>query len=141
MEKLATTCQVGEQKNSVYAQHPRYADYKKKSTKSDDQNVRRRNRLKEIKERRFDALAHVRCLAGHSMFEEGEEEEQEEMQEEGRKRNAGERMETDRRSKRMYERRRRFKPQANQLMLSEWLVDVPNDFKENWLMQVVPVGK
>ena len=37
--------------------------------------------------------------------------------------------------------RRRVHPYRNQLMLSEWLVDVPPDFAENWHMTVCPVGK
>lgn len=30
---------------------------------------------------------------------------------------------------------------ANQLMLSEWLVDVPSDLEQEWLVVVCPVGK
>lgn len=29
----------------------------------------------------------------------------------------------------------------DQIMLSEWLVDVPNDLEENWLMVLSPMGK
>ena len=32
-------------------------------------------------------------------------------------------------------------PYRNQLMLSEWLVDVPEDFEQNWLFVVCPIGK
>ena len=32
-------------------------------------------------------------------------------------------------------------PYRNQLMLSEWLVDIPEDFEENWQFVVCPIGK
>ena len=32
-------------------------------------------------------------------------------------------------------------PYRRQLMLSEWLVDVPEDFEENWQFVVCPIGK
>lgn len=40
-------------------------------------------------------------------------------------------------------RKKRIKknPYRNQLMLSEWLTDVPEDFSENWLFTICPVGK
>lgn len=31
-------------------------------------------------------------------------------------------------------------PYKNQLMLSEWLVDVPEDFSKEWLLKICPVG-
>ncbi|KXJ10900.1 Snurportin-1 [Exaiptasia diaphana] len=39
------------------------------------------------------------------------------------------------------ERRKRFNPYAYQLMLSEWLVDVPDNLSEEWLMVICPCGK
>ena len=33
------------------------------------------------------------------------------------------------------------RPYRNQLMLSEWLVDVPEDFLEKWFVVVCPIGK
>ena len=38
-------------------------------------------------------------------------------------------------------RKKKKYPYRNQLMLSEWLVEVPDDFEENWLAVVVPVGR
>ena len=48
----------------------------------------------------------------------------------------GDRSESKTKSKKRVEN-----PYKNQLMLSEWLVDVPKDFHQNWLMIVCPVGK
>ncbi|TRZ01545.1 hypothetical protein DNTS_021819 [Danionella cerebrum] len=39
------------------------------------------------------------------------------------------------------QRKKLPKHYANQLMLSEWLVDVPTDLSSDWLMVVCPVGK
>lgn len=38
-------------------------------------------------------------------------------------------------------KKRRMHPYRNQLMMSEWLVDVPPDFSENWTMSICPIGK
>ncbi|KAJ7326124.1 hypothetical protein OS493_027975 [Desmophyllum pertusum] len=38
-------------------------------------------------------------------------------------------------------KKKRFNPYAYQLMLSEWLVDVPDDLQQEWFMVVCPVGK
>ena len=38
-------------------------------------------------------------------------------------------------------RQRSKTPYKNQLMLSEWLVEIPTDFQENWYMVVCPVAK
>ena len=38
-------------------------------------------------------------------------------------------------------KKKRTNPYRNQLMLSEWLVDVPEDFEENWMFVVCPIGK
>ncbi len=29
----------------------------------------------------------------------------------------------------------------DQIMLSEWLIDVPSDLEENWIMVLSPIGK
>ncbi|MGH0115320.1 UNVERIFIED_CONTAM: hypothetical protein FKN15_006748 [Acipenser sinensis] len=39
------------------------------------------------------------------------------------------------------EKKKLPKHYANQLMLSEWLVDIPSDLATEWLMVVCPVGK
>ena len=36
---------------------------------------------------------------------------------------------------------RRKNPFRNQLMMSEWLVDLPENFEQNWIMVVSPIGK
>ena len=38
-------------------------------------------------------------------------------------------------------KKKRANPYSNQLMLSEWMIDVPSDFEDSWLMVVCPVGK
>lgn len=37
--------------------------------------------------------------------------------------------------------RRKKYPYRNQLMLSEWLVDIPQDFEEKWLVVLAPIGQ
>lgn len=38
-------------------------------------------------------------------------------------------------------KKKRKNPYRNQLMLSEWLVDIPEDFEINWKFVVCPIGK
>ena len=38
-------------------------------------------------------------------------------------------------------RNKAHQPFKDQIMLSEWLVEVPNDFEENWIMVPSPIGK
>ena len=38
-------------------------------------------------------------------------------------------------------KRTRSNPYRNQLMLSEWMVDVPPDLEDNWMVVVCPIGK
>lgn len=37
--------------------------------------------------------------------------------------------------------KKRLGPYRDQLMLSEWLVDIPADFSTQWLLVVCPVGR
>ena len=38
-------------------------------------------------------------------------------------------------------KKKRPNPYRNRLMLSEWMVDIPSDFEDSWLVVVCPVGK
>ena len=44
-------------------------------------------------------------------------------------------------SQKQVSKRRSKYPYRNQLMLSEWMLEVPADFEENWLAMIVPVGR
>ncbi|XP_041369041.1 snurportin-1-like [Gigantopelta aegis] len=116
--------QVSHDPNTTAAQHPRYSQYK---TKGDNfmQKNRRRRLLDIQKQHRFDAVAHSRRLADDywkGMEKEEEEVEVEDMEVQVSVRKPG----------RYY---------RNQLMMSEWLVEVPEEFEEEWLMVLCPVAK
>ncbi|KFQ17903.1 Snurportin-1, partial [Merops nubicus] len=79
--------------------------------------------------RRLDYVNHARRLAEDDWAElegEGEEKEGEDEEEEEMDVDAGKKLP---------------KRYANQLMLSEWLVDVPADLEHEWVLVVCPVGK
>ncbi|XP_064608136.1 snurportin-1-like [Liolophura sinensis] len=121
---LATSFHVTYEPNTTAAQHPRFAEYKKKSDKH-SQDERRRRYLDLQKKRRFDCNALVRNLSvgswdsQHHKISDRDEED----------------MEYDvvlRKPGRYYK---------NQLMFSEWLVEVPDDFEKEWTMVICPTGK
>ncbi|XP_015929325.2 snurportin-1 isoform X1 [Parasteatoda tepidariorum] len=115
--------QVTTDPNSTAAEHPRFALYKAKNRLS-SQDERRRKFLEAQKQKRYDYASHARKLATDEW---GEEEETEDKENDG--------MECEEIS---------IKPPRyykDQLMLSEWLVDVPDDMAALWYLVLCPVGK
>ncbi|XP_069480661.1 snurportin-1 [Ambystoma mexicanum] len=126
-QALAGSFSVSQEPNSTAAPHPRLAQYKSKYS-SLEQGERRRKLLELQKLKRLDYVNHARRLAEDDWTNEDETEEQ---VEEG----AGDEemdMETGKKLPKHY---------ANQLMLSEWLIDVPPDLSKDWLLVVCPIGK
>jgi len=114
--------------NDTNRPHPRFSQYKVKGgeTKA-GQEMRRQRLLSHQKSRRDDLVSHARCLAMGEFTEDGMDDEDEE---------EGEDMDTSE-----VRVRRLKKTYKNQLMLSEWLVEVPQDLVENWLMLLCPEGR
>uniref|UniRef100_A0A8B9J1J7 Snurportin-1 n=1 Tax=Amazona collaria TaxID=241587 RepID=A0A8B9J1J7_9PSIT len=125
MEELSAALAAGvslSAPNSPAGPHPRLAAYKPRS--GPGQAERRQRLLRLQRQRRLDYVNHARRLAEGDwagVESEGEEGEEEEMDVD-----AGKRLP---------------KRYANQLMLSEWLVDVPVDLEQEWVVVVCPVGK
>jgi len=128
-DTLSSAFQVSATANNIYTSHPRFDQYKQRSLKAGDQNTRRERYLSHQKKRRFNFQKHARCLALGKWESDGDHNlekcdggtESEEME-----------IETKVRPPKRYK---------DQLMLSEWLVEVPGDFAENWLMLACPIGK
>ncbi|XP_044294849.1 snurportin-1 isoform X2 [Varanus komodoensis] len=125
---LASSFAVSQDLNSTAAPHPRLAQYKSKYS-SLDQSERRRKLLELQKTKRLDYINHARRLAEDDWT--GMEEEQ------GRKDADG----GDSEDMEVEAGRKLPKRYANQLMLSEWLIDVPPDLVPEWLLVVCPMGK
>uniref|UniRef100_A0A8V0ZJT2 Snurportin-1 n=1 Tax=Gallus gallus TaxID=9031 RepID=A0A8V0ZJT2_CHICK len=113
--------------NSPAAPHPRLSAYKGRGDRL-GQAERRRRLLCLQRERRLDYVNHARRLA------EGDWAGVESDEDGGEDGDGEEEMEVD-------AGRRLPKRYANQLMLSEWLVDVPVDLEQEWIVVVCPVGK
>ncbi|XP_059713900.1 snurportin-1 isoform X2 [Haemorhous mexicanus] len=112
---------------SPAAPHPRLAAYKPRG--GPGQAERRQRLLRIQRERRLDYVNHARRLAEDDWagVESGDEDrEGEDAEEEAMDVDAGKKLP---------------KRYANQLMLSEWLVDVPSDLEQEWVVVVCPVGK
>lgn len=109
--------------------HPRFAQYKSRASHSREaaQNQRRTQLLAAQKQRRQEAVNWTRNLVDLESDEEVEENEEEEAMEA-----------TSGSVKRPPAKRKTLK---DQLMLSEWLVDVPEDLAENWWYVLVPEGR
>ncbi|NXN92740.1 SPN1 protein, partial [Rhinopomastus cyanomelas] len=126
MEELSAALAAGVALSGPYspaAPHPRLSAYKPRG--GPGQTERRQRLLRLQKERRLDYVNHARRLAEDD-WAEMESEEKEVEEEEEMDMDAGKKLP---------------KRYANQLMLSEWLVDVPVDLEQEWLVVVCPVGK
>ncbi|XP_028922492.1 snurportin-1-like [Ornithorhynchus anatinus] len=130
-QALASSFSVSRELNSTAAPHPRLAQYKSKYS-SLEQGERRRRLLELQKSKRLDYVNHARRLAEDDWSGMDSEEEEKE-EEEGDKR-GDEEMDID-------VGKKLPKRYANQLMLSEWLIDVPSDLAQEWIVVVCPVGK
>ena len=86
------------------------------------------------KKRRDDFLSVARDIAYGELETSGDHEEEEEMEVNMNE----EDMDTEEIYRKKYTLRRRLK---NQLMESEWMVDVPLDLESNWIMVPVPQGR
>ncbi|KAM6970148.1 snurportin-1 [Aplochiton taeniatus] len=135
-QALSASFAVSSDPNSTAAPHPRMAQYKTKYSVL-EQSERRRRFLDLQKTKRLNYVNHARRLAEGDWTGPDSDGEEQEKEEKGAEKLSGE--EDD--SMEVEERRKLPKYYANQLMLSEWLVDVPADLDSDWLMVVCPVGK
>nr|XP_008520486.1 PREDICTED: snurportin-1 isoform X1 [Equus przewalskii] len=123
-QALASSFSVSQDLNSTAAPHPRLSQYKSKYS-SLEQSERRRRLLELQKSKRLDYVNHARRLAEDDWTgvesEEEDKKDDEEMD-----------IDTGKKLPKRY---------ANQLMLSEWLIDVPSDLGQEWIVVVCPVGK
>ncbi|XP_006888348.1 PREDICTED: snurportin-1 [Elephantulus edwardii] len=125
-QALANSFSVSQELNSTAAPHPRLSQYKSKYS-SLEQSERRRRLLELQKFKRLDYVNHARRLAEDDWTGMESEEEEEDKKDD-------EEMDIDFVKKLP-------KRYANQLMLSEWLIDVPSDLGQEWIVVVCPVGK
>uniref|UniRef100_A0A1A8L2U6 Snurportin-1 n=1 Tax=Nothobranchius pienaari TaxID=704102 RepID=A0A1A8L2U6_9TELE len=134
---LSASFAVSKEPNSTAAPHPRLAQYKSKYSVL-EQSERRRRFLDLQKSKRLNYVNHARHLAdGNWTGADSDEGEDMDKQQDSQQ---GQDNETELEGMEL-ERRKLPKHYANQLMLSEWLVDVPAELHTDWLMVVCPVGK
>ncbi|KAK1338609.1 hypothetical protein QTO34_019263, partial [Cnephaeus nilssonii] len=123
-QALASSFSVSQDLNSTAAPHPRLSQYKSKYS-SLEQSERRQQLLERQKFKRLDYVNHARRLAEDDWTGMESEEEEKKCDEEMD-------IDTGKKLPKRY---------ANQLMLSEWLIDVPSDLGQEWIVVVCPVGK
>lgn len=124
---LAASFEISNDPNKTSAPHPRFSQFKSKPS-NQDQNSRRTRLLEIQKKNRFDFLSHVRKLTEDDWKDAGGDDQEEEKGED-----KGMEIEVKIKKPGRYYK--------DQLMLSEWLVEVPSDFAEEWLMVLCPFGK
>lgn len=138
-QALSASFAVSKEPNSTAGPHPRLAQYKSKYSVL-EQSERRRRFLEQQKTKRLNYVNHARRLAdGDWTGADSDGEEQLEAEEQGEQPRDGPEEEEEEGME--VERRKLPKHYANQLMLSEWLVDVPSELGRDWLLVVCPVGK
>merc|ERR550539_1301843 len=116
-DSFAASFSVSNNPNDTARPHPRFSQYKMKSS-SISQEARRKKLLEHQKARRDDLKNFARCLAA------GDLDEEKDMDTSGEIR-----------------QRKLRKTYKNQLMLSEWLVEVPVDLADKWLLILCPEGR
>uniref|UniRef100_A0A8C5Q4N7 Snurportin-1 n=1 Tax=Leptobrachium leishanense TaxID=445787 RepID=A0A8C5Q4N7_9ANUR len=129
-DALAGSFSVSSTLNNPAAPHPRLSQYKGKYS-SMEQSERRKKLLELQRAKRLDYVNHARRLADGDWTSMDEEQSD---SKENDKDDEEDEMDVDPGKKlpRHY---------ANQIMLSEWLIEVPPDLAELWLLVVCPVGK
>lgn len=118
--------EVTKQSNSTFRDHPLFSLYKAKPSAA-SQEERRKRFLEAQKLKRYDYASHARGLATNEWNDDGDDEEEEEKE--------LEKMDFE---EVVVKPSRSYK---NQLMLSEWFVEVPTDLVSQWLLVLCPVGK
>ncbi|VDM44217.1 unnamed protein product [Toxocara canis] len=117
--------------NSTTGEHPRFSLYKNLMKAEASQAKRRGEYLRRQKEARFNYANHARNLA-MNMFDDEEDEEGEEVMDVGEGSVGKGKRSKGRRSRNRY---------ADELMLSEWLVDIPDTLSTDWICLPCPLGK
>lgn len=125
-DSFGGTFTVSNTPNDTNRPHPRFSQYKMKNSGMTSQELRRVKLLEHQKMKRDDLVNHARALATGDFDEEDIEDDLEED------------MDT---STGEVRHRRLRKTYKNQLMLSEWLVEVPEDLTTSWLLILCPEGR
>lgn len=131
-EALAASFQVSDVPNSTATSHPRFSQYKMKS-KVPCQTERRKKLLELQKQKRYDYVNHARRLAENDWSLDQRDDGLVLM-------DASHRLDNEEMEWMVqYCKPPRF--YKDQLMLSEWLVEVPDDLDTEWKLVLCPEGK
>uniref|UniRef100_A0A0N5AKB8 Snurportin-1 n=1 Tax=Syphacia muris TaxID=451379 RepID=A0A0N5AKB8_9BILA len=112
--------------DNIAGEHPRFSKYKNVRRAEELQQKRRQEFIEHQKEARFNYSNHVRNLALNI-----EDEKDHEMKDSNNESDANLIKNTKRRKNRY----------ADELMLSEWLVDIPETLSSDWFFVPCPVGR
>ncbi|KAK6733692.1 hypothetical protein RB195_017445 [Necator americanus] len=113
---------------TALGEHPRFSKFKNAGRAAEQQAKRREDAMERQRNSRFDHFNHTRKLA------ENEDDDESVIEPEGDHQNDQEKAQDL--------RKKRFKSRyADELMLSEWLVDIPEQLSSEWMMVPSPVGK
>ena len=136
---------VSQEPNTTAAPHPRFSQFKQKSEGFGDQAYRRKELLKLQKEKRQKTFFQARGIIEGEIYEDddmdGDGGEDEVDTGKSRVTAALDAAAGSGPNKKRSKRKKVANPYKNQLMLSEWMVDVPEDLATEWIMVVCPVGK
>lgn len=138
---------VTQEPNTTAAPHPRFSQFKQKTEGFGDQAYRRKELLQLQKEKRQKTFFQARGIVEGEIYEDDDDMDGANGEDEvdtvklpvdtATVEGQGEGGANKKKSK----RKKVVNPYKNQLMLSEWMVDVPEDLATEWIMVVCPVGK
>ncbi|CAO4368025.1 unnamed protein product [Caenorhabditis nigoni] len=111
---------------AALGEHPRYSQFKNLSKAAEQQAKRRQEKIERQKNGLFDKMMKLRNLAFDDVT--SDEDDDEEASTEAHESHHGGKY-------------NKFGRYADKLMLSEWLVDIPETLSEEWTMIMAPIGK
>ncbi|KAJ1369288.1 Nrap protein [Parelaphostrongylus tenuis] len=119
--------------STALGEHPRFSQYKNAGKAAEQQAQRRQEALERQRNSRFDHFNHTRRLAENEMSDKEDEQSEIIKAEQHGKHGDAEHHDEGKKC-----RKSRY---ADVLMLSEWLVDIPDKLSAEWMMVPSPVGK
>ena len=140
LAEFQSTFLIGGDVVTAHGPIPHRSLYKQRGDGFGSQEARRKKFLEEQKVRRRNYADYARRVVEGDLLEEDDEMEEgafDDIDQGAHKKDTKQQAKAGEKR----EKKKKRNPYNKQLMLSEWMIDVPEDFEENWKFVVCPIGK